>query len=60
MYKKICNGNTPEYSDEQLQKIFTVAIKPKEINERNTIIKLFRCFRNGTNMSKKPVPHTGE
>lgn len=36
----------PSLSDEQLNKIFSVAIRPKELNEKNTIMKLFRVFRN--------------
>ena len=39
----------PVYSDEQLNKIFNVAIKPKDLNQKNTILKLFRVFKNKKN-----------
>jgi len=38
----------PELSDLQLNKIFTASIRPKELFEKNTIIKLFRCRKKKT------------
>lgn len=46
----------PDLTDEQLNKIFTVAIKPKDLSEKNTLIQLFRCYRNKKHTGAKKNP----
>lgn len=56
LYKGITGAQTPDLSDAQLNRIFSVAIKPKDMYEKNSLIQLFRCYRH----KKKTTDKTEE
>lgn len=58
LYRTQTNSDLPQLTDDQLNKIFTVAIKPKELNEKHSLLQLFRCFRNKKPQSRACHPKT--
>lgn len=57
IHRKTTGAELPDLTNDQLNKIFTVALKPKELNEKHTLIQLFRCFRGKKKVSTLEASH---
>lgn len=58
VYRKVTGAETPQLTDNQLNKLFTVAIKPKDLSEKNSLVQLFRCYRSKKNTKAEVRSHT--